>query len=322
MSIIINKKIIFLVSLQFMKASLAELADNLEDADYKHLLSEFPADKLHLLKKKDTFPYEWIDDYKKLRYPTHPPRSAYYSRLHSNARKEDDKETADKKYNHSKNSWQTFNFKTVRDLHDHYLRKDVLLLADIFERFISTCMKYYNLDPTHYFRATGLSWDAMLKMTKIQLEKISDPDKHIFTEGGMRGGICYAAKKYSRANNEQCQNYDPTKPKTEINYHDMNNLYGKAMMQYLPYKDFKWIRVTDKNINKVLNKKDTSLHGCILEVDIYLLDELHNEQNDFPMFPEKLIVTKDMLSQQQMDDTKDFNIKIGTTKKLIPNLFP
>ena len=185
-----------------MKASLAELADNLEDADYKHLLSEFPADKLHLLKKKDTFPYEWIDDYKKIRYPRHPPRSAYYSRLHSNTRKEDDKETTDEKYNHLKNVWQTFNFKSVRDLHDHYLRKDVLLLADIFERFISTCMKYYNLDPNHYFIAPGLSWDAMLKMTKIQLEKISDPDKHIFIESGMKGGICYAAKKYSKANND------------------------------------------------------------------------------------------------------------------------
>ena len=185
-----------------MKASLAELADNLEDADYKHLLSEFPADKLHLLKKKDTFPYEWIDDYKKIPYPRHPPRSAYYSRLHSNTRKEDDKETVDEKYNHSKNVWQTFNFKTVRDLHDHYLRKDVLLLADIFQKFINTCMKYYNLDPNHYFSAPGLSWDAMLKMTKIQLEKISDPDKHIFIESGMKGGICYAAKKYSKANND------------------------------------------------------------------------------------------------------------------------
>ena len=100
-------------------------------------------------------------------------------------------------------------FKTVRDLHDHFLRKDVLLLADIFKRFISTCMKYYNLDPNHCFSTPGLSWDAMLKMTKIQLEKIGDPDKHIFIEGGMRRGICYAEKKYSKANNEQCQNYDP-----------------------------------------------------------------------------------------------------------------
>ena len=102
----------------------------------------------------------------------------------------------------------------------------------------------------------------------------------------------------------------------------MNNLYGKAMMQCLPYKDFKWIKVTDKHINKVLNKKDTSLHGYILEVDIYLPDELHNKQSNFPIFPKKLTVTKDMLSQQQIGDTKDFNIKICTTKKLIPNLFP
>ena len=102
----------------------------------------------------------------------------------------------------------------------------------------------------------------------------------------------------------------------------MSNLYGKTMMQYLPYKDFKWIKVTDKNINRVLDKKDTSLHGYILEVGIYLSDELHNEQSNFPMFPEKLTVTKDMLSQQQIGDTKNFNIKICTTKKLIPNLFP
>ena len=77
MSIIINKNIIFLDSLQFMKASLYELADNLEDYDYKHLLSEFPQNKLDLLKERDTFPYELIDDYRKLKYPRNPPKSAY-----------------------------------------------------------------------------------------------------------------------------------------------------------------------------------------------------------------------------------------------------
>ena len=77
MSIIIKKNIIFLDSLQFMKASLSELADNLEDYDYKHLLSEFPQNKLDLLKERDTFPYELIDDYRKLKYPRNPPKSAY-----------------------------------------------------------------------------------------------------------------------------------------------------------------------------------------------------------------------------------------------------
>ena len=50
MSIIVNNSIVFLDSLQFCKASLDSLAGNLEDKDFKHLLSEFPKDKLELLK--------------------------------------------------------------------------------------------------------------------------------------------------------------------------------------------------------------------------------------------------------------------------------
>ena len=70
------------------------------------------------------------------------------------------------------------------------MKKNVLLLsADVFEKIISTCLKYYGLDPGHYFSAPGLSWDAMLKMTKIELEKISHPDKYMFFEQGMRDGV-------------------------------------------------------------------------------------------------------------------------------------
>ena len=68
------------------------------------------------------------------------------------------------------------------DYHDHYLKKDVSLLADVFEKFIVTCLKFYGLDPCHYFSSPGLNWDAMLKMTGIKLEKISDIDKYLFEE--------------------------------------------------------------------------------------------------------------------------------------------
>ena len=68
------------------------------------------------------------------------------------------------------------------DYHDHYLKKDVSLLADVFEKFIVTCLKFYGLDPCHYFSSPGLNWDAMLKMTAIKLEKISDIDKYLFEE--------------------------------------------------------------------------------------------------------------------------------------------
>ena len=77
--------------------------------------------------------------------------------------------------------WDKFEMKNMGDdYHDHYLKKDVLLLADVFEKFIGTCLKYYGLDPCHYFSSPGLSWDAMLKMIGIKLEKISDIDKYLF----------------------------------------------------------------------------------------------------------------------------------------------
>ena len=75
-------------------------------------------------------------------------------------------------------------------------------MADLFEKFINTCLKYYGLDPCHYFSRLGLSWDAMLKMTGIELKLISDIDMHLFIEKGMRVGISYIAKRYSKANNK------------------------------------------------------------------------------------------------------------------------
>ena len=75
-----------------------------------------------------------------------------------------------------------FNIKNKGDYHDHYSKKDILLLVDVFEKFISMCIKYYELDPCNYFSSPGLSWDAMLNMTGIELEKISDIDKYLFIE--------------------------------------------------------------------------------------------------------------------------------------------
>ena len=65
---------------------------------------------------------------------------------------------------------------------DLCLKTDVLLLCDVFEKFISVCLKDYGLDHCHYFSSPGLSWEAMLKMTGIKLEKIHNIDVHLFLE--------------------------------------------------------------------------------------------------------------------------------------------
>ena len=116
------------------------------------------------------------------------------------------------------------------DYHDHYLKKDVLLLVDVFEKFIDTCLKVYGLDPCHYLSSPGFNWDAMLKMTGMRLEKIVDIGKYLFIEKGLRRGISYILKRYSKANNKYMKDYDPTKPSKYISYLGMNNLYGWAMV--------------------------------------------------------------------------------------------
>ena len=71
---------------------------------------------------------------------------------------------------------------TLGDYHDLYLKTDVLLITDVFEKFINTCLDYYRLDPCHYFSSPKLSWDAMLKMTGIKSELMSDIDIHLLIE--------------------------------------------------------------------------------------------------------------------------------------------
>ena len=158
------------------------------------------------------------------------------------------------------------------DYHDHYLKKDVLLLA-VFEKFIGMCVPFYKLDPCHCFSSPRLSWEAMLKMTGVKLEKISGIGMYLFIEKGLRGGISYLAKKYAKANNKYKKNYDPTKPSIYMSYLDMNNLYGCGMSDYLPYGGFKWIKIVyNFDVNSISEKSPT---GYILEVDLEYPGELH-----------------------------------------------
>ena len=90
------------------------------------------------------------------------------------------------------------------EYHDLYLGSDVLLLADVFESFRKTCLQYYKLDPCHYFTSPGLSWDAMLKMTNIKLELMTDIDMFQFIKKGMRGGVSYIAHRYGKNMMRRC----------------------------------------------------------------------------------------------------------------------
>ena len=154
------------------------------------------------------------------------------------------------------------------EYHDLYLQSDVLLLTNVFENFRNTCMQYYGLDPCHYFTSPGLSWDAMLKMTKVKLELMTNVNMYQFIEKGMHGGLSYIANRYGKANNKYMKEYNENEPSKYLMYLDANNLYGWAMSQYLLYGSFKWL--SDEELNKTdLGKyKEDSREGLVLEVDL------------------------------------------------------
>ena len=157
MGIIVNRHITFIESLQFYNSSLDILSSNLEDNDFKHLTSEFGIDKLEILKREDAYLYEWVDSYQKFKHLSLPEKKCFYSSLNDGKRDRSNERISDEQYQHLQNVWNTFNFNTFEYFHNHYVKKDVLLLVDSFEKFISTCLEYYGLDPCHYFSAPGLS---------------------------------------------------------------------------------------------------------------------------------------------------------------------
>ena len=126
------------------------------------------------------------------------------------------------------------------------------------------------------------------------LEKIIDIDIYLLIEKGLIGGISNIAKRYSKTNSKCMKKYDHTKPSIYISYLDMNNLYGWAMSDYLPYGRFKWLKDVNKfDVNSV---SEISSTGYILEVDLKYPDKLNVLYNDYPLAPEKLAITCAMLS--------------------------
>ncbi|XP_068685106.1 uncharacterized protein [Montipora foliosa] len=264
------------------------------------------------MSQKGVYPYDFMDSFDKFNEKL-PPKEEFYSILN-------DEDITDDQYKHAQNVWNTFDLKNMGEYHDLYLKSDILLLADVFENFRKTCLQYYKLDPCHYFTSPGLSWDAMLKMTDIKLELMTDIDMFQFIEKGMRGGISYIANRYGKANNKYMKTYDEKAPSKYIMYLDANNLYGWAMSQYLPTGGFRWM--TEKQINNINLSKysENSKKGSTLEVDLAYPKELHDLHNDYPLAPEKVKVNKDMLSNYCQEIADKFNVSTGLVHKLIPTL--
>ena len=338
------KKLRFLDSFRFTTKGLSVIAESMDD--FPILEKEFKGD-ISLLKQKGFYPYEYIDDINKLKMRNLPsfekkiviPKnkslnnidknnfmykycmkwynykkvSLWYSKLSGKDITNEDKK-------HILNVWEHYNCKSFLDYHNLYLKTDVLILADAFEKFRKFFIENHEIDPCYCYSAPGLTWQCGLKYTGIKLELLTDVDMLQMFENGIRGGFSgVLGPRHVKAFNKYTSNYDKDYriidehekeeclkrlkegknlnkffEKNYLLYLDANNLYGWAMSQKLPTGDFKWEKDPD------YYKDIPEGRGCIIECDLKYTKKCRNKTFKYPLAPEKMKIKKEELSDYQL----------------------
>ena len=257
-----NGCIRFIDSYRFLSSGLDSLVKNLDEDDFKILKKEFP-DKWQYLNKKLAYPYEYfnsIDDYKK---PVHNLENKdFFSKLKNKC-------PDDKEIDTTREIIKKFNIKNGEELTQIYLKSDVILLADVFEKFDKISVEEYGINPLYCVSLPGYTWQCGMKYTDINLQTLQDKDMILSLENNIRGGI-------SSVMGDRYVKSDKNK---EILYIDSNNLYGWAMSESLPYDKIK----LDNNINleDILNTPDDSDIGYFVEVDLKYPDNIKQKNKKF-----------------------------------------
>ena len=353
----ITYKIKFIDSFRFMATSLSKLVDNLTDnihndkcikcnsnlcfvramnetllfkcidceKEYekefnKELLERFSntyefcdndLNKFIMLLRKGVYPYEYMDGWNKFNEKSIPCKESFYSSLTLENITEVD-------YAHANNVFKKFNLNNLGEYHDLYVRSDTLLHADVFENSRQSCLKNYELDPAHFVSLPDLAWQACLKKTNVELELLTDYDKLLMIDKGIRGGICHAVNRYAKANNIYMKDYDQTKESSYIQYLDANNLYGAAMSKKLLIKRFKWlddIERIDEEFIKEYNEINDK--GYVIEADVDDSQELHDLHSDMPFLPERMVINKTKKLVCNLHNKKNYVAHINMLKQAL-----
>ena len=175
-------KLVFLDSYRFLQKSLADVAKSMIPEDFKITNEYFEKDKCKLITRKGVYPYEYVDSLERWKETELPPYESFYSTLTQQNISTDD-------YEHAQNVWKVFECETLGDYHDLYLKADVLILADAFEKFREFFLHHHQIDPAYCFSAPGLTWECGFKYTKVELKLLADEEMLLMFENGIRGGF-------------------------------------------------------------------------------------------------------------------------------------
>ena len=271
----------FMDSFRFLNTSLESLVELLDEkSDFEIIKKEFPNIDIKYLRRKGSFPYDYLDCEEKLFNTLElPSKDEFYSSLNK-------RHISDEDYVHAQIMWSFLEEKNLLNYSLFYLKLDTLLLASFFETFRNTSMEIFKLDPSFYVSLPSFSLDAALLETKAKIELISDPDMFQMIRSNIRGGICQLNYRYVEANNKYMKNYDKDKEDVYLMYFDCNALYSHVIKSYLPEKNFKFLSEEEIRSLDIANIPNDNEIGYIFEVDIEYPFYLHNEHNELPFLAE------------------------------------
>ena len=247
---------------------------NLEEAllgymgenDLKILKTGFP-DKWKYLTIKLADPYEYfssIDDYQK---PVdNLKKECFFSKLKYKC-------PDDEEIQRTMDIFKRFNNKTGEKLTEIYFKKEVLLLACVFGKFIKVSVNEFGINPLYCVSLPGYTWQCGLKYTGINLQTLQDKDMILLLENNIRGGISsIMSNRYVKSDDNK-----------KILYIDANNLYGHSMSQPLPYDETKFDK--DNNLEDMLKTSDDSDNGYFVEVHLKYSDSIKEKTINFQFAP-------------------------------------
>ena len=259
----VKKTIIrFIDSYQFLNDSLAEAVRRLSDLP----ITKDEFNNGLIMQTKGIFPYSFATSLQVLESTTTLPPIW--------------EKVTDKEYKLAQDIWNQSGCRNLLEYMLVYLKLDVTLLADVFQQFREKSILENQLEPLNFFGVPGMAWASALITLKEPIELLTDNEMYNFFESGIRGGLTFVNKHYVCASDN-----------TELLYIDVNNLYGWALSQSLPYKKFKWI-IQESDLQQVLQecqqKENLNAldYGYVMEVDMEIPDEIHDKLDQFPVAAE------------------------------------
>ena len=228
---------------------------------------------------KQVFPYSFITDFNILdeHRKSLPQYNDFYNTLRCKV------VLSREEYAEACRKYQTWGCNSLREYLEIYLKVDVFLLADCFQYFRKLALDDEGLEPTHFFSIPGMSWASALKRTQCKLDVLKDSEMYEVFEVAIRGGLSFVNKHHSA--HKECE--------VELLYVDVNNLYGWALSEPLPYADFKWV-VDQEELNRLIQELPnidcvSASRGHLFEVDVGIPRELHEFMEQLPVCPEHMI---------------------------------